>query len=224
MIITLTREYFGDSLSTGTTVSQLADTLEDIGLTVADFDEPARTALHAMLSWQLPDFSKVPETSDLVLLVFSFGTNDSCKNGNDCPLGPGPTNEMLAATAARFVNKRQEEYRQKVRIIAQWEVAVALEKSHGLKATAVGTWGAYESTAEILELMLCEWKYIEQEAILIAHPDHLRRVMWTAQTSLAHYKSSHLRKPCALPNNNGKTTSASSCHATVRLEMAFGTD
>jgi hypothetical protein len=210
---------FGDALSTGTTIAQLADALEDIGLTVADFDAPAQIALNAMLSWrQLPDFGKVPETSDLVLLIFSFGMNDSCKNVNDCPSGPGPSNELLAATAARFVNKRKREYRQKVRIIAQWQVAVALWQSHGLKATTVGTPGVYDSTPDIFELMLCEWKYIQQDAVLLAHPDHLRRVLWTAHTSLKH--SSHLRKECTLPQ--GKPPRLFAAMQPYDLEWAWG--
>lgn len=190
---------FGDALPTGMTIAQLADTLDTIGLTAADFDAPARTALNAMLSWRLPDIGDFLETSELVLLIFSFDATPFCHNVTDCPL-PGPSNELLAATAARFVNERANNYQQNVRIIAQWEVAAALLQSHGLPVTAVGTPGAYENTAEIFEHMLCELNDVQQ-TILLAHPDHLRRVLWTTQTILRH--RTNLRSKCALPQ--GKT-------------------
>ena len=186
---------FGDALAAGMTIAQLADTLDAIGLTAADFDAPARTTLNAMLSWRLPYVGDFFETSDLVLLIFSFDATPSCRNVTDCPL-PGPSNELLAATAARFVNERANKFQQNVRIIAQWEVAAALLQSHGLPVTAVGTPGAYENTAEIFQHMLCEWNDVQQIAVL-AHPDHLRRVLWTAQTILKH--RSNLRRKCALP-------------------------
>jgi hypothetical protein len=173
---------FGDALSDGTTIAQLADTLNDMGLAAADFDASAQTALHVMLSWQLPDFGDVLEKSELVLLIFSFDATASCHDVKDCPL-PGPINELLAATAARFAKERTREHQQGVRIIAQWEVAAALRQLHGVTAMAVGTPVVFQNTAEIFESMLCELNDIQQ-ALVLAHPDHLRRVLWTAQTIL----------------------------------------
>jgi len=61
-------------------------------------------------------------------------------------------------------------------------------------------------------LMLYEWnsddpsgmwktENCHQEAILLAHPDHLRRVMWTARTILQSQQSHQLRgkeQPCTI--------------------------
>lgn len=188
---------FGDALITGTSsVSELATTLEAMGLTPEDFDAFARAALRTMLSWRLPREEEEEESmstfsDDVALFVFSFDATPSCFTVEHCPL-PGPTNEMLAATAARFV----AQHHGNVRIVAQWEVAAALLQSHGdilmpNQVKAVGTPGTFQNTAEIFELMRCALPTTTTNAaIVLAHPDHLRRAMRTAQT-LMHAKKNH---------------------------------
>jgi len=208
---------FGDGsfLSAGATISDLANTLESIGLAVDDFDAAARKSVKAMLTWRIPttttpagrkdngesEFSSdlSPVSSSVLLFIFSFDATPSCVSVLDCPL-PGPTNELLAATAARYVRDNPE---RNVRIVAQWEVAAALRRTPGFSSlspvTPVGTPGRFQNTAEIFRLMLCEWTNMtktdivtgtdadrNRDVILLAHPDHLRRVLWTAQTILRH--------------------------------------
>ena len=174
-----------DEFDTGMSVAELASTLETIGLTPNDFDKSARIALSTMLTWKLPptalESGPPPSEKEMTLLIFSFDATPSCWSVKDCPL-PGPTNELLAATAAWFVSHRQK---QKVHILAQWEVASALIQSHGMngrQVTAIGIPGEFENTAQILEQMLCRLK--TKDVVLLAHPDHLRRVLYTAQTVL----------------------------------------
>lgn len=173
---------FFDQLNTGPTVAELASTLETIGLGPSDFDKATRIPLSTMLTWKLPPIVQTdpPPEKDLTLLIFSFDSTPSCRNVNDCPL-PGPTNELLAATAAKYVEERQEH----VHILAQWEVASALKHSHGMEkrqVTAIGTPRVFENTGQILEQMLRRLK--TKDVAVLAHPDHLRRVLYTAQSAL----------------------------------------
>jgi len=58
--------------------------------------------------------------------VLSFDATPDCRAVEDCAR-PGPANELLAATAAAFVRRRAREHGgQRVAVVAQWEVAVAL--------------------------------------------------------------------------------------------------
>ena len=56
---------------------------------------------------------------------------------------PGPTNELLAATAAAFVRSRKQAHGQTVHVVAQWEVAAALRTlGASPPAVAIGTCAA----------------------------------------------------------------------------------
>lgn len=196
------------------TVAKLADVLEHkVGLGVSDFDHESIAALNAMLFWRISDYtSSGLDNGKIILLVFSFGNEASCWDTSDCPLGPGSTNELLAATTARFV---QQHHENDVRVLAQWEVATALWQNYNdtLRGTVLesfGTPGTYRTTAGILEEMLCgAWpsESTEETLVLLAHPDHLRRVFWTAQTMLKRRRS-YLRKSCVLPNNDVRLLTA----------------
>jgi len=227
---------FGDNTgisnnTTTTSVANLANHLEEeIGLSAEDFDVPARIALQAMLSWRIHvPTPPIQRNRSTVLLIFSFDATPNCRSVDDCPL-PGPSNELLAATAAKFV----QDDKNNVDILAQWEVAAALQHNYGVNATAVGTPGTFQNTAEIFQLMLCAWNdnlivhndnnegdgsddnRNDWQAILLAHPDHLRRVLWTSQTILSQQQQQeqnqhkHLRADqhdphkdddCAVPPN-----------------------
>jgi hypothetical protein len=184
-------------------------------MTVADFG-PTQEAVRAMLSWQIPAASQLKserdeDDDDTLLLVFSFGKKESCRDSSDCPYGPGATNELLAATAAHFV----ETHTGNVHVLAQWEVATALWQryngtiSNNSTLTSVGVPGSYETTADVLERMICTWgqnHWQISQLLLLAHPDHVRRVLWTAQSLLQGHngqKKNNLRtrtktKLCAL--------------------------
>ena len=197
----------------GTTVSSLARALEGLGLDAdADLDSEARRALVEMLTWRLPVSSEDLKLStgareDLTLLVLSFDATPLCKSVDDCPQ-PGPSNELLAATAEAFVRHRARKYAQKVHVVAQWEVAAAM-RSHGSRArvSAVGTPGRFENTAQIYEHMLgamgasgmCvdgEPSATTSRVGLLSHPDHLRRAICIGETSFARAASS-VGRACA---------------------------
>lgn len=201
-----------------------------IGLSVTDFDDDITlTTLQTMLSWNNTKvYVSSPQLSaslrPLLLLIFSFDATSSCRSTGDCPM-PGPTNELLAATAAQFIQQHRDN---NLHIIAQWEVVEALKNNHadviaGIRVAAVGTPGTFQNTAEIFELMLCnvhidenfqksDIKQQQQQAILVAHPDHLRRVLWTSQTilqqqqpdnhlSLRRIHKDNVEDRCVLPRN-----------------------
>ena len=186
----------------GATVGSLARALEGLGLRADDFDSEARIALHEMLTWRLPVESEqlaLSTTRNLTLLILSFDATPDCRSVDDCQR-PGPSNELLAATADAFVSRRWREHGQHVDVIAQWEVAAALRTlkqqrlhhSHGndkhgrLVVTPVGTPGIFENTAQIYEHMLARMDTSacdehggggDGRVVLLAHPDHLRRAL-----------------------------------------------
>lgn len=187
---------FGDALDAGTSVAQLADRLEGIGLGVQDFDSSSRAAISKMLTWRLPSDKVLQDDEDVTLLAFSFDATPLCLTVDDCPY-PGPTNELLAATAAQFFATH------KVRnILAQWEVASAILHSHTdavppETVVAIGDPGKYENTVQILEKMTCQLNTdTPSTVVLLAHPDHLRRVYHTTQTQ---WKHSMLRNNKCMP-------------------------
>lgn len=183
-----------------TQVSQLARTLERLGLESTDFDAPARATLRHMLTWRLPPpAERLAPTSELTLLVLSFDATPDCVSVADC-LRPGPTNELLAVTASRFVSRRWREHGQHVRVIAQWEVAAAMgaatraDGRAGAEVTAVGTPGVFENTAEVYAHMGSHLgcpggpgarERPQLQLVLLAHPDHLPRAHRIGQRALA---------------------------------------
>ena len=193
----------------GTTVRALAEALEsDLGLAASDFDTEARAALSEMLAWRFSPTTEqlqVPTHGSLTLLVLSFDATPDCRSVADCPR-PGPSNELLAATAADFVRRRRRDHDQHVEVIAQWEVAAAMA-TLGAPAQAVGRPGRFENTAEIFEHMgrvmgrTCgvsakvggrsaaasraeEGAPLSSRLVLLAHPDHLRRSLRIGETVL----------------------------------------
>lgn len=215
----------GDDIKT---VSQLANLLEHrVGLSAStDLDRSSIAALTAMLTWNIPA-SPAPlptisqgNNSDLVLLVFSFGNEESCRNRTDCPFGPGATNELLASTVARFA-QQQDDY-ENVHILAQWEVATGLWQRHEnitLNVESFGTPGAYASTVEILQKMLCalgEKHPSVKSVLLVAHPDHLRRVLWTTRTA-----QTILRRHHTFLRDQKETNCQLSADADIRLWTAM---
>ncbi|KAL1520755.1 hypothetical protein AB1Y20_022321 [Prymnesium parvum] len=186
-------------------VHSLAHALHsELGLCARDFDEPARRALVEMLTWRLPPHAEdapLPTNGSLTLLVLSFDATADCRAVDDCPR-PGPTNELLAATAIAFVRRRHEECGQHVDVIAQWEVAAAM-RSQRAPAHPVGRPGRFENTAQILEYMWqsmaapcatreegraaeCnerERSRVPGHVVLLSHPDHLRRGLRIAETT-----------------------------------------
>lgn len=189
--------------SIGTTVRSLADALESgMGMRPSDFDADARVALAEMLTWQLPRASvrqRLSPTGELTLLILSFDATPDCRSVTDCSR-PGPTNELLAATASAFILRRAREHGQRVNIIAQWEVAAALRNLGTVSGvTAVGTPGRFENTARIYEHMLghmhAQGACGDRGAgprparagrtVLLAHPDHLRRALRIGETAFA---------------------------------------
>ena len=156
------------AIGAGTTMRSLANALERLGLRADDFDRQSRTALSEMLTWRLPAAServRLDDTPDalLTLLVLSFDATPDCRAVDDCAR-PGPTNELLAATAAAFVRRRAREHGQRVAVIAQWEVAAAmrtLRADEYADVRAVGTPGIFENTAQIFEQMLRAHREVE---------------------------------------------------------------
>jgi hypothetical protein len=156
------------------------------------------------------------------LLIFSFGEAPSssssstsstswgpCTNNTTTTIVPcldhspvGPTNELLAATAAQFWNAH---HHATTTILAQWEVAMALHQRYGIPSVSIGTPGVYSNTADILHRMQSYLSLSSSSSkiqssssssstqppvlLLLAHPDHLRRVLWTAQTILSSSSS-----------------------------------
>ena len=131
---------------------------QGVGLDAEDFDGDARAALREMLTWRLPERRSLSDTASLTLLVLSFDATPDCRSVDDCPR-PGPSNELLAATADAFVGRRWAKHGQRVNLIAQWEVAAALRtlrQSRGATAAdgargrvvSVGTPGVFENTAQ----------------------------------------------------------------------------
>lgn len=187
------------------TVGSLSRGLERVGLRADDFDEPARIALREMLTWSLPAASEklqLSSTRALTTLVLSFGATADCRSVDDCPR-PGPTNELLAATAEAFAARRWREHGQRVDTIAQWEVASAvLQRSASGggfsgggggsgSVTAVGSPGGYENTAQIFHRMLGAMRAEAcadsdgARVVLLAHPDHLLRALRIGETAIA---------------------------------------
>ena len=73
-------------------------------------------------------------------------------------------------------------------MIAQWEVAVAIWAGGG-ESRAVGTPGIFENTGRVFEHMIAASggggsKGACEPVLLLAHPDHLRRVVRTVETML----------------------------------------
>lgn len=196
----------------GKTVRSLAQALSGIGLSADDFpDDRTRAALIEMLTWRLPAASErlaLSRTANLTLLVLSFDATPHCTSVEDCAK-PGPTNELLAATADHFVRQRLHDHGQRVDIIAQWEVAAALRTLRGdtmlgaSTISAVGTPGVFENTATIFEYMrekmdvgacavsaaaAAESATVTSDGstvVLLAHPDHLRRGVRIGETTFS---------------------------------------
>eukprot|EP00971_Amphidinium_carterae_P307122 6103670-Amphidinium_carterae.1 len=82
-------------------------------LDTSAWPEESCRALQAMLTWKLPP---VPLPVLSALFIFSFDATPLCRALRDCTR-PGPTNELLAATAAEFYAKQGRN----VHIFAQWE-------------------------------------------------------------------------------------------------------
>lgn len=206
----------------GATVRSVADALEDgVGLRASDFDAPARAALVEMMTWTLPPSANRLELDDstgahLTLLVLSFDATPDCASVADCNQ-PGPSNELLAASAAAFVRARKA-HGQPVAVIAQWEVAAAMAALGDASANAVpvGRPGVFENTAQIFEYMrsemgMCETNRMEggvtaggdeagrpaeppagsSRTVLLAHPDHLRRALRIGMTTFAKPAAAH---------------------------------
>jgi len=194
-------------LGAGTTVQSLTRTLEGIGLRANDFDGAAREALVEMLTWRLPAASErlvLHDSADLALLALSFDATPDCRSLVDCSR-PGPSNELLAATAREFVERRLSEHGQRVNVIAQWEVAAALRSLGGLpggtRVIPIGTPGIFQNTAQIFEQMRQALQELDPAAacghgpvgagtissrlLLLTHPDHLRRSLRIGETALA---------------------------------------
>jgi len=195
---------FGDALDAGISVAELADKLQDMGLHAEDFDTDSRAAISTMLSWNLPFTDTILETDDVTLLVFSFDATPLCRTVDDCPY-PGPTNELLAATAAQFFAKQNVR-----KIVAQWEVASALLQWHTDSVppdavVAIGEPGTYENTVQILEKMTCNIHQDTTAVVVLAHPDHLRRVYHTTQTL---WKKTMLRNNKCTPPSHYKLLAA----------------
>ena len=177
------------------TVQEVIKSVEAIGLRADDFDAPARAALTHMMTWRVPMPPKEEQlvTDSVVsLLVLSFDATPDCRSVVDCPR-PGPTNELLAATAARFIEERRRLHGQRVDVIAQWEVAAALATRGVPGVRAVGTPGVFENTAEIFALMQgvlselgCSGNLgaARRQIIVLAHPDHLPRAVRIGETVL----------------------------------------
>ena len=117
----------------GASVESLADALEQLGLRAADFDAPSRFALREMLTWRIDETQAMGTArdlylgGDLILLALSFDATPNCRSFDDCPR-PGPSNELLAATADQFIQQRWKAHGQRVHVYAQWEVGVAMAK------------------------------------------------------------------------------------------------
>jgi len=206
--------------SEAATVSSMASSLEaELGMSAADFDAPARAAIREMLTWHLPAPAerRLPAHGDLTLLVLSFDATPHCQSVTDCQQ-PGPSNELLAATAAAFVRERREEHDQQVHVVAQWEVAAAirmLESRFGSvqsSVQAVGTPGRFENTAQIFTMMRAllpsattcvDLGVVESDGsprvVLLAHPDHLRRGLRIGQAAFAKAARAEEAPPACPP-------------------------
>lgn len=213
-------------LRTATTVRAMCRALACIGLHAGDFDDLSRRALSVMMRWSVgsPTASHIPRAPvdgqtaskrntrshpprEAYLLALSFDATAACQSVCDCPC-PGPTNELLAATAIQFIESRRRKYGQCVRPVVQWEVAAGM-LSRGSAACHVGTPGAYENTFTILRKM---FDHIETESgasspagplvrtrgasspagkgrvpqlFLLCHPDHIPRAMSTWHALMA---------------------------------------
>ena len=231
-------------------IEELTNHLEgNIGLSVSDFDDHdddndiIRTTLQTMLSWNNIHVntsslsSSTSLSTPLLLLIFSFDATRSCRSANDCPL-PGPTNELLAATASQFI-EQQHRHDNNIHIIAQWEIVEALKNNHpdvieSVTVTAVGTPGQFQNTAEIFQFMLCvirdnsenvgtDKQKRQQQAILLAHPDHLRRVFWTSQTILQQQQQQQQKTDnhLSLRTKNNDNTAADRCvlPSNIKLDL-----
>ena len=205
----------GDPVYPPRTVRATASNLEAIGLRPSDFDAPARAALGEMMTWRNPQPAVELErdASELTLLVLSFDATPQCRSLSDCPQ-PGPSNELLAATAEAFVRRQQNTLGQSVNVIAQWEVAAALHARGMAEAHAVGSPGVFENTAQIFEHMVAKMSVNEtsvnacsaatdrsagaqlaseggvtagsaSRVVLLAHPDHLPRALRIGETTFA---------------------------------------
>lgn len=155
-----------------------------LGLEERDLDGDAWGALRRMLSWRFPELSVEPIDA---VFAFSFDATPACRNVTDCDF-PGPSNELLAATVERFC----EQFERPVEVYAQWEIAASLLHSGIIppsRVHAAGTPGAYENTVQILEKMFnASDAQAPARVAVLAHPDHLLRAFWTAQTRLATWQ------------------------------------
>jgi hypothetical protein len=208
-------------------------------------DTESQVVLQTMLNWNIPaaalpfnnnnNAGESPFTGKIVLvLIFSFGeassssssSLDPCWNSRrhknmamniTCFGTVGPTNELLAATAAQSWNTHKHTTT-KMTILAQWEVATALQHKYGIPAISIGTPGVYSNTAEILHQMQTHLLSFPPSSmnrsdnlqassssssssaqspmvlVLLAHPDHLRRVLWTAQTILSSQTAPNMQQ------------------------------
>lgn len=193
----------------GATIMSLVSALDAAGLYASDFDGPAQATLREMLTWKLPPASDRlrldASAPELTLLVLSFDATPHCYSVTDCAR-PGPSNELLAATAAEFASRRLMDHGQRVRTIAQWEVAASM-RTIGHHATPVGTPGRFENTAEIFAMMRTAMGPCSVGAcaageedgigdglsrvILLAHPDHLIRALRIGETTFRRAGGDH---------------------------------
>ncbi len=176
------------------TVRSLARSLSALGLHPSHYDAEARRCVREMLTWNLPPPTTPRHESAPLLLVFSFDATPDCIDVDRCSR-PGPTNELLAATAAQWAERIARESGEsgggarRAHVIAQWEVAAAMRARHfdAAKLTPVGTPGVFQNTPEIFAEMrrhIFADGHAPSEAVLLAHPDHLRRALRTARTAL----------------------------------------
>mmetsp|Transcript_33047 Transcript_33047/g.43504 ORF Transcript_33047/g.43504 Transcript_33047/m.43504 type:complete len:486 (+) Transcript_33047:330-1787(+) len=176
---------------------------EEIGLEKIEIDDSNKylpCAIHEMFEWEM-DYSEnhAFNISDIhVLFIFSFDHSKNCQR-NSCE-SLGDTNELLALTTLNFLKTNIFFFQEKkLKMFVQWEIARILEESDYLDSSEFpvfvsGNLGTFHNTPQIWDNMLQNLqndldtllspKATSINGLVLAHPDHLIRVMKTGFAAL----------------------------------------
>eukprot|EP00401_Gymnodinium_catenatum_P015754 CAMPEP_0117508302 /NCGR_PEP_ID=MMETSP0784-20121206/26877_1 /TAXON_ID=39447 /ORGANISM="" /LENGTH=497 /DNA_ID=CAMNT_0005303849 /DNA_START=56 /DNA_END=1549 /DNA_ORIENTATION=+ len=188
---------------TGTTMADVVRKVEEIwrgeGFSLQSFDGVAAAAFGEMFhfAFDAPRSALLPGRGSAVAFSFGNSKDEYCRCDADCRY-PGLMNEMLAWTLVDYMSEHPNDT-----VYAQWEVAVALRRlvqgdagrasrvvQLGGKACNASAASSYLSTADIMNACFQD---VETDGVrrllVLAHPDHLPRAYFTAQTALRRAQS-----------------------------------
>lgn len=146
--------------------------------------ERLRSLLRLLFVWKVRPEDSGSEPDCIIMLAFGQEIRRTpLRPGLDkIKVAPGPANEAVARALVSYLRNT---LRERIPVLAQWEyLETNYGSSHNQKfpMVSLGENGEYLNTREILEEAK---RYMDgnhwNTAIIVAHPWHLARCVWTAQ-------------------------------------------